>query len=600
MKVSPLRRALQQCDLSLHLKRTDNYQSLLRRVCLAHSSFTWSQVALEILSVPLDKEGVLNLVKLADSLSAQLYPDAASHFAANQFSSLVRKYPFPTEINPFDPEGEAVRKFDRSEHLCSRVNQRFKARRLSRKTLPFTYEIQAMTSFIAYAIGDAPDLGLIYDNTGFGPGASIGTGGNATSVLRKLSKDGWSVSPGAHHWAFAAVMRHAQVREFLFPNPGGFTTAATDYDPRKGPFGKKVTVTAYNNIAFVPKTARTFRSIAVEPLLNGFVQKGVDVALRLFLKRIGIDLSDQSVNSEMARQGSLPNQVDPLVTIDLSSASDSISIELVREVLPPDWFEFLNSIRSTSYSYKGVVKRYSKFCSMGNGFCFPLETLLFVAACVACGARSPGIDFRVYGDDIIVRQSVAPKVIRLLKYLGFSTNVEKTFLQGPFRESCGRDWFGGVDVRPYTLDFELNSVQSLFKMLNGVRRNNQGSYFFEGIRPFLLSLVPTRFRFFRPYPGPEDSGIDSHCDEFLSSPHVTYRFYNGTGQWRWKELITSSRPDKYPGRNEKEYALACLYGALTGVSSDQPFSLRRETKTKVRLISHPGATSQWLPPVSIR
>lgn len=589
--------ALLKCNKDLQLRATSNYWKLLNTVCHVHADQPWSRTALAILDLGPNRESVRSLVDLADSLSSQKYDDAAEHFAANQFSLLIRKYPFPDDVNPFTPEETAYQKFIKSEHSCLRINQRLSARRSRRsRPLPYEYEFEKMRQFARYVLADAPDLAHIYDNVGFGPGASVGVTGNATNFARKL-RASWTVTPGAYMLSFGSVMKHAQIREILFPNPGGFTASPFDYDPVKGPFSKKVSVVAYNKIAFVPKTAKTYRSIAVEPLLNGLVQKGVDNVMRLRLKRIGIDLSDQDLNSEMARLGSLKDDEDSFVTIDLSSASDSISIEIVREILPPEWFSFLNSIRSPSYNYGGVVRRFHKFCSMGNGFCFPLETLLFTSACISVGCGAPGKDFRVYGDDIVVRKKFAVPLLKLLKYMGFAVNTDKTFLSGPFRESCGKDWFNGVDVRPYTLDFALDSVQSLYKVLNGSLRNDLTRSFFHGLRPFLLGRVHRDFRFFRPYPGPDDTAIDSYCDEFLTSPHVSYRFANGTGSWRWKELISYPISDREITNWAREHGIAVLYGALSGSASSMPFSIRRKTRTKVRLVSHPGATSQWLPPV---
>lgn len=589
--------ALQQRNRDLQKRALRNFRVLLKRVCQVHNDQSWAISARKLIEHDFTKDRVKQLVDLADSLSKQKYMDAKEHFFANQFSLLVRKYPFPDEVNPFTPEEDAYRKFVATEHHCHRINQRLRAR-LSRKGKPAPYEyyFQAMRSFITYVIGERPDLKSIYAQVGFGPGASVGVSGNATNIGRKILSR-WSVTPGAYMYGFAATMGHAQMREHMFPNPGGFTSCSADYDPFTGPYSEKSSIVAYNKIAFVPKTAKIFRSIAVEPLLNGFLQKGVDNCMRSYLKRVGIDLSAQDPNSEMARQGSIAGVEDPFVTIDLASASDSISIGIVRNLLPPDWFDFLNSIRSPSYSYRGRITRFNKFCSMGNGFCFPLETLLFTAACSAVGAGRPGIDFRVYGDDIIVRRSKADTLIDLLHYMGFDVNTEKTFLEGPFRESCGKDWFDGKDVRPYTLDFALDSIQALFKFLNGCLRNDFTRSFFDEIRPLLLRWVPPDFRFFRPYPGPEDTGIDSYCDEFLTCPHATYRFKNGTGSWRWKELIASPIRDREISEQVNRSApYALVYAALTGSASSLPFAIRRKTRTKVRLVSHPGAISQWLPP----
>lgn len=539
-------------------------------------------------------------MKLADSLSAAVHADAESHFSANQFALLVRKYPFPKEVNPFTPEETAYHTYLRNEHRCKRLNARFRHRSLRKgKTVPWEYHFAKMRQFISYVIGDTVNKRYIYDHTGFGPGANIGVPSHLCNLARKLGST-WTVTPGAHVYGFVATMNHAQVRELMFPNAGGFVDGhPSDYDPFNGPYSKRIQHVAYNKLAFVPKTAKTDRPIAVEPLINSFLQKGVDELMRQQLKRIGIDLSDQEENSEMARIGSLSDEEDSFVTIDLSSASDSISIGLCRELLPPDWFEFLDSIRSRSYSYKKRVIRYHKFCSMGNGFCFPLETLLFVAACHACGCGTPGKDFRVYGDDIIVRKTLAPLVIELLDYMGFKVNVDKTFIDGPFRESCGTDWYGGVDVRPYTLDYALDSVQSLFKALNGMQRSDIVSRFFGDIRQFLIRQIPIDVRFFRPFIGNDDTAITAIGDEFLTAQHVYYRFRNGSGAWYWKELIPEPIPDRSGLAWARGHSGAMMYAALVGLDPRVPFSIRRKTRTKVRVISHPGATSQWLPPPSI-
>jgi len=236
-------------------------------------------------------------------------------------------------------------------------------------------------------------------------------------------------------------------------------------------FQVKNSVVQHNNIDFVPKTAKTHRTIAIEPLLNGFLQKGTDVVLRRCLLRRGIDLSDQGVNQEMARLGSLDLR-DPYVTLDLSAASDSISLEVVRELLPPDWFSFLDQIRSPSYSLDGEVHRFEKFCTMGNGFCFPLETLIFAAiahAAYCVNRQAP--DLSVYGDDIIVRQNIALYVVELLKHCGFRLNLDKSFLFGDFRESCGADWVRGRDITPVYMRKRVESLSGLINLHNSLYVN---------------------------------------------------------------------------------------------------------------------------------
>jgi len=84
---------------------------------------------------------------------------------------------------------------------------------------------------------------------------------------------------------------------------------------------------------------------------------------------------------------------------------------------------------------------------MGNGFTFELETLLFVALSAAVAKLIPGRDLFVYGDDILIPSAADRDVRAVLEAFGFEVNQEKSFSSGPFRESCGGDFFLGYNVR---------------------------------------------------------------------------------------------------------------------------------------------------------
>lgn len=530
-------------------------------------------------------------VDYADWLVEQSYTTATEHFVANQLASLIRKYPFP-DGSGFDPEGEALRKFRKAEAKCHRINQRFAARRRRvGKAWPFESLLHAMRRFIAYTIGDEVPLAKIWDECGFGPGATLDVTGDATNTARKIHADVWSVTPKALHYAYASVLRHAQLREAILPEHGGFSSGSPDTDWKR--FVAKVSVVLHNKLAFVLKTVKIRRIIAKEPTLNGYLQTGVGRFWRVLLKRIGIDIGQQEPNQRMAREGSLEDSEDSFCTIDLSAASDSIATEVVRELLPPDWFAFLDALRSPQYEVEGVVSPFHKFCSMGNGFCFPLETLLFTAACVAVGAGRPGLDFRVYGDDIVIRRSKFDPLVDLLHYLGFTVNRLKTFKEGPFRESCGADYFRGKDVRPYTLDHAFDSVESIYKFLNLSRRNALTSVFFEDVRPIVLGYIPSTLHLYRPYKGEADSGIDSTGDEHLYCQTCMPTRCPGT--WQYVELRHTPMADRLEGLDEVERATALVYAALSGSASARPFACRHRTTTKVRLRTHCGAESTWLP-----
>lgn len=565
-----------------------SYSKLLIKLCRAHKHVDGVPLLLELLL----REDWNAVYALADSWASQKYEDRDLHFSRNQFAALIRKYPWGSRVN-LDPEAKARALFFRNEQRCSRLNKVFDTLNVggNRRQRWYQNSFHRMRNFITYVMGDAPDLRSVYQNADFGPGANVGVHGQCTNAARKLLSNVWTVTPGAIHYAFAGVLNNCHFRGVLIPEHGGFSSGSGDLNQERFAYARKVSVVNHNNITFVPKTAKVHRTIAIEPLLNSYLQKGVDIILRRKLLRVGIDLSDQEKNKLMARDGSRAGQVDPFVTIDLSSASDSISRGLCRYLLPVEWFEFLNSIRSKEYMLGKERLSYHKFCSMGNGFCFPLETLLFVAACVASDAGVPGRDFSVYGDDIILRQSKAPALIKLLKVMGFSVNTDKTFLDGPFRESCGADWFDNEDVRPYTLDHTFDSYRDVFKVLNLSNRNERTRMFFEPVRRYLIGLIPEKLRLFRPCEGAADTGIDS-TDEYLTSKHC--RFDKNLGAWIYKELVDSAVRDDF-WIAEDQYGNVLMWGAVRGSASAAPFVRRKSRRTKVRRNTYSGATSLWLP-----
>jgi hypothetical protein len=575
---------LRELNKTLSSNKTEIYLSVLRSLCLDHPSFPESSKILALVR----RKDFVALVAMGDLLSSQAHDDAGQHFLAGQFSLLLRKYPHPDSLG-LKPQENAEKKFWHAEHRCKRVNTRF--RLFDSLRSPNATKYDKMRSTIAYIIGDAPDVSSICNRGGFGPGASLGVHGNATNIARKLLSEKWSVTPSAHTYGRAAMMQHAQIYDLLAESRNSVT--CYDTESVRASYDGRVTMVRNNKIAFVPKTAKIHRTIAVEPLINSYLQKGVDLFMRQRLKRFGVDLSDQSLNQRLAREGSIFDSEDSFVTIDLAAASDSISIELVRHLLPPDWFAFLDAIRSKQGSVDGKLFTYHKFCSMGNGFCFPLESLLFTVACCAAGCGTPGSDFAVYGDDIVVRKRHATSLIFLLNEMGFKVNPEKTFLEGRFRESCGADWFGGEDVRPFTLDFELDSLSSLFKFLNLTRRNWRTEMFFLGVRDYILSLIPRSLAFVRPFGGNADSAITVELDQFMSSPFAVWS--SRLQCWSWRELLNDAVADKLL-RTHSEYPKVLVIGALAGCSSTKPFTVRRKTKTKVRVYSHSGPTSLWVPP----
>jgi hypothetical protein len=104
-----------------------------------------------------------------------------------------------------------------------------------------------------------------------------------------------------------------------------------------------------SKLSYVPKTSEICRTICSEPIVNMLFQKSIQGLLEERLREmLGIDLATQPFeNSRLARQGSLSGRFG---TIDLRSASDSLSIDLMRFLLPEEVFRLLMKLRSPKSS----------------------------------------------------------------------------------------------------------------------------------------------------------------------------------------------------------------------------------------------------------
>jgi len=212
----------------------------------------------------------------------------------------------------------------------------------------------------------------------------------------------------------------------------------------------------------VPKTQKTPRIIAVEPVAMQYMQQAIRHAFEEALSRHMsadrlIGYSSQVPNQELAYLGSLNGD---LATLDLSDASDLVSNELVVSLLHewPFLLEAIQATRSTTALVNlesgDITVKLNKFASMGSALCFPIESLVFATIALAVVdsaagdtnrySNAPGV--RVYGDDIIVAAEHAQLVAWTLEACGLKVNHDKSFWTGRFRESCGKEYWHGYDV----------------------------------------------------------------------------------------------------------------------------------------------------------
>lgn len=334
-----------------------------------------------------------------------------------------------------DTSKEGIRKFKLAEEKNRITNDRVINSRSSPPGDDVASVLYAAQRIISRILSPF-DRDRVLKSPKWSPGATATLSRRDARVDKKMLSLPISVTPRAlpifrevlHddlHWC-AAILGH-------FPDgPFCFT---------KGVFE----VTECNRIVTVPKNAKTDRVIAAEPTANIYLQKAVGGFIRNRLKRFGVDLDDQTRNQDAARIA----HTFGLATIDLSMASDTISRELVFDLLPVDWALFLDDLRSPKGKFQGEVFTYSKFSSMGNAFTFELESLIFYAICEGC-ARVKGVHCPsfVYGDDLVIPEECYPLLTAVLQHCGFEVNASKSHVGGQFYESCGKHYFSGIDVTP--------------------------------------------------------------------------------------------------------------------------------------------------------
>lgn len=409
----------------------------------------------------------------------KVYADLIAFERATQYVALIKNYQFsPKEILGLDPEAAAVKDFLNAERRNTRLNKVFAAH-LARGTerhwcVPLIREV------FCRVLGRTPPYEDVFDNCDYSGGAAVEISGQQTHMATKLYADAMNGNPEVLDYFKASLRRNIHYATVLDcdrrdpwePQEGEVIGSENWYKNLFNCLDFHFETVMYDEVSVVPKKAEVGRTICKNPPANNFVQKGIDVVMRHLLRRkLNIDLSDQLTNQVMSGDGSLSNDNDPYVTIDVRGASNSVLTELVRAVTPPRWFKLLNHSRSTHWKLGTIVRPYQMFASMGNGFCFPLESLLF-AAIVLAATKSAGAtpDYRVYGDDIICRQSIALVVIECLRACGFRTNVDKTFIFGPFRESCGANWYGGEFITPGHFKERLTSLSGLHALHNSLKK----------------------------------------------------------------------------------------------------------------------------------
>lgn len=214
----------------------------------------------------------------------------------------------------------------------------------------------------------------------------------------------------------------------------------------------------FSEVRAVPKSFKTPRIIAMEDAYRQFHMQAIRRGLERSLAENGYEkyltLHDQAGNRNSCHTGSIDGRY---CTIDLSSASDSLSRTLVGMIFPSNVWREMNYYLPTHFkvSVNGRVetRKMHMFCTSGSALTFPVESMVFLAILLYAGDIAKlfyGEDMlpcRVFGDDMICDTRAFPIVLDILYRLGFVVNTEKSFSSNTqYRESCGVEYCGGYDT----------------------------------------------------------------------------------------------------------------------------------------------------------
>jgi len=300
-----------------------------------------------------------------------------------------------------------------------------------------------------------------------------------------------------------------------------------EFDPERVNFhepGQELPV----RVITVPKTLKTPRIIAMEPTHMQYVQQGLLEIIQEIWRRFTIPsafvcFDSQVPNQELARKGSLTGS---LATLDLSEASDRVSYQHVLGLLRKNTItrEAVDACRSRKADLDGTKIRLAKFASMGSALCFPFESMVFLTVIFVGIEKSLGYQLslndilsfrgsvRVYGDDIVVPTIHVESVKNALETFGFKVNTGKSFWTGKFRESCGKDYYDGVDVSITKLRRNIpNNRSDASELVSLVSTRNQ--LVMSGVPfPSLISWLDKIISLIIPFPivGPNSPVLGRH------------------------------------------------------------------------------------------
>lgn len=291
------------------------------------------------------------------------------------------------------------------------------------------------------------------------------------------------------------------------PTSGSYPNATVEY------FGVHDLYEVHDvDVRAVPKSYKAARIIAMEDPWRQAKCSELQNAIDAFLPD-AIRIHDQTQNQALAKFGS---EHGCLATVDLSHASDTITKVFASEVFPERFWGIIAPWLGTHTLIDGKRRLMQQMSTAGHSLTFILESMVFLAVYRAATRLwefwsgetafwgpvtvTPGPSYAlpipsIYGDDGIVDDRVVPTLYDMLDSLGFKVNETKSFYQGPYRESCGKEYWNGADVSGYYFPrFPLEGTMSTagFNIAPRTRRDSWTGELIDS----LTSLVSLQHRLY--------------------------------------------------------------------------------------------------------
>lgn len=271
----------------------------------------------------------------------------------------------------------------------------------------------------------------------YSPGDTFASLRGDQSLFKKLkSRSNWTVTPDCFDRAAGLIYRNRYLKKAAKAHMPSYSRKENDllwfacgdaFEVFKNKLLDFITIVEGSKLSTVPKNNSERRVINIEPFLNMVVQ--LDIASSL------LDCLSHNLGYSKERAQDLHRAMIRdlhFATIDLSKASDSNWLAVIKWLFPLKIYKALYHARSHRSLYKGKWYDLNMISPMGNGFTFEVMTFALL-----CATRVFTRDASVYGDDIIIPRIHHSRFVELITTLGYKINLNKTFTEGNFRESCG-------------------------------------------------------------------------------------------------------------------------------------------------------------------